>query len=590
MSEAEIKRCRPPPDGAGQADAAPLALSQALTGLKPSDLPAPPEAALQIVKLCSQDEFDPKALSALAAGDPVLTAELLRVVNSPFFGLSREIKSIPRAVTVLGQRALRNIVLCIAVRDVLPVEHMAGFDADQFWEDSLRRAVCARSIGSLRGIDAEECFSAGLLQDFGLLVLCYLYPDRCDRWPQFRSLDPQARRSLELETFCATHDQVIDHLAHAWDLPTDLTEALAFHHRFGDPSHHEPDNALAKVLFCADWAASVFSAAEKGEVLERCRAILHDYNGFDRVATESLLEKVPASVAEAGLALGMAVKTQESFDQVIRDANRQLAQDNLSYQELAWRLKKTLHERDALQAELDKEIELAREIQYSLLPRDQDSTLPVVGINVPARKLSGDFYDYFRVADGKILFCLGDVSGKGINASLLMAKTAGLFRCLGKQIHSPARLMSFINTELCENSVRGMFVTMVAGVYDPHDRKIRVTNAGHTPALMVRRDGSIGALDAQTPPLGVDPATVFSEYEVYLDESSFYLYSDGVTEGLAGLDAQSGLKEVMRLLVSLKDLPCRQRLENIVGHFTRSSVPLRDDVTILVLEDGCGGQ
>ncbi len=100
----------------------------------------------------------------------------------------------------------------------------------------------------------------------------------------------------------------------------------------------------------------------------------------------------------------------------------------------------------------------------------QDDDLPICGINRPIREVSGDFYDYFELPDGTIAFALGDVSGKGMNAALLMAKTASLFRCLGKTIRDPARLLSILNREICETTSRGMFVTMVAGLYEPSDR------------------------------------------------------------------------------------------------------------------------
>ena len=81
--------------------------------------------------------------------------------------------------------------------------------------------------------------------------------------------------------------------------------------------------------------------------------------------------------------------------------------------------------------------------------------------------MSGDFYDFFELADGRIYFGLGDVSGKGMDAALLMSKTASLFRCLGKTIHEPNILLATINRELCETAIHGMFVTMVCGLLDP---------------------------------------------------------------------------------------------------------------------------
>jgi len=97
------------------------------------------------------------------------------------------------------------------------------------------------------------------------------------------------------------------------------------------------------------------------------------------------------------------------------------------------------------QERVRRELELAAEIQRNLLPAAEKPSFPIHGVNYPARTVSGDFYDFFVLDDGRICFTLGDVSGKGINAALLMAKTASLFRCLGKTIHEPGRLLSVIN-------------------------------------------------------------------------------------------------------------------------------------------------
>ncbi|MEK9671904.1 MAG: SpoIIE family protein phosphatase [Rhodospirillaceae bacterium] len=147
---------------------------------------------------------------------------------------------------------------------------------------------------------------------------------------------------------------------------------------------------------------------------------------------------------------------------------------------------------DALleQERLKRELELAREIQNSLLPPALKGGL-IAGSNTPARGVSGNFYDFFELEDGRICFTLGDVSGKSMNAALLIAKTASLFRCLGKSILSTGRLLAHINREICETAHRGMFVTITGGVYDPRTGTIRIANAGHEPPLLMTAAGEI---------------------------------------------------------------------------------------------------
>ena len=556
-----------------------------ISSIKPADLPAPPQAAIAIMRACGRIDMDNKKLARMASSDPVLTAELLRIANSAMFGFSGKVQSIARAISLLGLRALRNLALCLSVRGALKEGAIPGFDITLYWEDALRHAVCARMIGQQTGMDTDECFTAGLLQEFGMLVLFYLHPDKGCLWSKFYAQDPDARQKMVQKHFGVSHGQVTMMLAQNWSLPDDLTEAL------GDPSYPEDanDNTVSKlglILICGDWLATVYNAEDKHLVLERSKDLLAKYFSLDAELVDECLQAVPEQVEEAADALGLHISQQNDFNKVICEANIQLTESNLSYQELTWQLEKTLQERDQLAAELDRELTLAREMQQTLLPSPEGQDYPVSGINVSARYLSGDFYDYFTLKDGRIYFNLGDVSGKGANAALMMAKVISLFHCLGKRLHNPGMLLATLNEEICQTAARGMFVTLVAGIYDPQTGILRLVNAGHPPLLLFDRNGGQPEkIDAQAPPLGVVPGTAFPEIKLTLGDRSLYIYSDGVTEGHIGEGRELGLHGLVRMIVELNDLPPQDRLAAIVDRFHNSSVPLRDDVTLLLLED-----
>ena len=138
-----------------------------------------------------------------------------------------------------------------------------------------------------------------------------------------------------------------------------------------------------------------------------------------------------------------------------------------------------------------------------MLPHPRGADFPAYGVNIPARVVSGDFYDFVELDNGRIGFNIGDVAGKGFRSALLMAKTASLYRCLLRSVQRPAELLRLINRELCETNSLGLFVTMIAGLYDPATGLIRLANAGHLPALLRHADGTITVLGATIPPLGV---------------------------------------------------------------------------------------
>lgn len=556
--------------------------------IKPTDMPAPPQAALKIMRACAQESASHEELSRIASNDPVLTAELLRVVNSPFFGVGQNIQSIPRAITLLGQRTLRNLALCVSVRDALGKDALRGLDTRTFWEDAIRRAVAARALGARAQLDRDECFTAGLLQDFGLLVLFYLHPQHIPQWPQLRAAEPGARLDKEQAVFGTTHDQVGQTLAQQWGLPGELASALGRHHAPPNEPTDQQIPPLAHILAAADVTAAVFTAQDKAAAIRCCRQWLTERYDMSAQDVAELLTQIPQQLREAGQALGLGVTEQVPYDQILREANVQLAEANLSYQELTWRLEAALRERDRLQAELDGELELAREIQRSLLPRDMSPPFPVAGLNVAARQLSGDFYDFFTLPDGRIYFNLGDVSGKGINAALLMAKVTSLFRCLGKRIDDPVELLALINNELCETSVRGLFVTMVAGLYDPATRMVKLVNAGHMPVVLLGEDRRFAKLDAQGPPLGIVPDAAPPQKQFQLGGGSLYLYSDGVTEGRTADGTELGIKGLLDLMLRLAPEPPGERLAGIVGCLTAQAMPLRDDITLVLVEDRHG--
>ncbi len=560
-----------------------MAAIPSIESIKPTDLPVPPETTMQVMRACSHSDVDQRELSALIEHDPLLSAELLRLVNSPFYGFSYQVKSISRAVNLLGHRALRNLALCIAVRDILLNRRIDGFDLTPYWEDSLRRSVAARLLGQSIGMDAEECFTAGLLQDVGILVLFYQQPEKASHWPKIRSLDPERRYAQEQVLFGTTHDRVVEKLGRTWGLPEELVEALGQHHRGlnTDGAHHPL--TLSTVLYCADWAASVFISGDTQTAVDRCRNRLSVKLNMDPEQVDTYLSQVPDQALQAATALGLKIRPLEDFNTILGKAHLRLAEENLNYQDLIWRLEKALRERDALAAELDQEFALARDMQRSLLPGAMPADFPAVGINRPARQLSGDFFDYYCLKDGRIYFNLADVSGKGMNAALLMAKTSSLFRCLGKQIHNPGKLLAYINDEIYETTTHGMFVSMIAGLFNPRDGDLRIVNAGHPPALLFSPSGKTISVSAFAPPLGIEPETGFPEINLTLRGEELFIYSDGVIESQSPSGSALGIDGLIELISEFATQPPHQRLQSIVDRLTPDGHLPRDDITLLLL-------
>ena len=184
---------------------------------------------------------------------------------------------------------------------------------------------------------------------------------------------------------------------------------------------------------------------------------------------------------------------------------------------------------------IDSELRIASDIQMAMLPTTfltapEHTDIDMSGIIVPAKEVGGDLYDFF-VRDGKLYFCIGDVSGKGIPASLVMAVTRSLFRSVSTHEKSPQRIVSLMNDSMADTNENNMFVTFFLGVLDLGSGHLWYCNAGHN-APVRTGPGTAVLLDVvPNLPLGVVPAMQFVEQETDLAcGEGLFLYTDGLTE------------------------------------------------------------
>ncbi|WP_413206878.1 PP2C family protein-serine/threonine phosphatase [Rhodospirillum sp. A1_3_36] len=248
------------------------------------------------------------------------------------------------------------------------------------------------------------------------------------------------------------------------------------------------------------------------------------------------------------------------------------------------RLTEQLLERERLV----RELELAAEIQRGLLPVPDPDDAPVHGINIAAHDVSGDFFDILLDPKGRRWFCVGDVSGKGMNAALMMAKTASLFRCLAKSMPSPGALMDTLNAELCETASRGMFVTMVSGMIVEDGSRVLLSNAGHEPVQVFHRSADrFEAIPAEVPPLGIFPDIAgpggFPESDLSLAGKDLYIFTDGVTEAKTKDGTMVGVERIKDMLRAGRALPPSQQLAKIAETLLAEDIKQRDDITLLIV-------
>jgi sigma-B regulation protein RsbU (phosphoserine phosphatase) len=232
------------------------------------------------------------------------------------------------------------------------------------------------------------------------------------------------------------------------------------------------------------------------------------------------------------------------------------------------------------QQRLRREFELARRMQESLLPTPR-AHFPVSGLNLPAHEISGDFYDWFEAGDGRVGFVIGDVSGKGMDAALLMVRAASLLRWIGKDGTAPAEWLARANDELCATARDGRFVCALVGSCDRQARTVRFAAAGFPPAL-VRTGGKFEAFPAGGPPLGILAGVGYDEHEVALRGGAFYAYSDGATDVRRAGGDRLGDTGMQALIADAAAMPAGERLRGLMDALR--AMRLVDDTTLLLVE------
>lgn len=269
------------------------------------------------------------------------------------------------------------------------------------------------------------------------------------------------------------------------------------------------------------------------------------------------------------------------FDESDRDALRLLAAPTSLALNIA-RMAGELVEQNRIKRELT----MARRLQRSLLPRRRRGSYPLRAINLPAREISGDFYDFFDLPDGRIAFAVGDVAGKGLDAAFLMVRCASLMRWAGKEGLRPSDWVAKVNDELGEAIAPGMFVCLVAGYYDPASKRAVWANAGFPPLLRVDADGDTRQFEAEGPPVGILRRIDFPEQETSLEHASLYLFSDGVTDVRDAEGKTLGVDGVEAAVRGLGILPPEPRLRALVRELRQLSVT--DDTTLMLIEGESG--
>ncbi len=254
------------------------------------------------------------------------------------------------------------------------------------------------------------------------------------------------------------------------------------------------------------------------------------------------------------------------------------------------RIHREAHEKRAMEGELQN----AREVQRILLPQDDPvvAGFRISGTNLPARIISGDYYDYLDLGEGRFGIAIADVSGKGFPAGLLMAMCRSALRSVAPGRTSPSEVLAAVNRQLFPDIREDMFISMAYGILDEGSGRLVLARAGHDPALLFRREsGKVELLRSPGLALGVDGGAVFErvtkDQEVALTSGDCVLfYTDGVREAVDSEDQEFGMErmsEAFRMAAPLGAEAVLSRMQEELRQFTGEG-PQMDDITLVAIE------
>jgi phosphoserine phosphatase RsbU/P len=245
-----------------------------------------------------------------------------------------------------------------------------------------------------------------------------------------------------------------------------------------------------------------------------------------------------------------------------------------------------LVERERERQRLEQEINIARDIQQALLPRNFPNTANfcVTGVNFPCLSVGGDYFDVFPLSDGRTAFVIADVSGKGLGAAILTTMLQGALSAMTLGT-DPARVFNHVNRFLCEHSEVGRYATVFFGLLD-NDGHLEFINAGHPSPFLIRRGAAEEAFTEGSFPVGLVPEAEYTAARLKLEPGdTLVLFTDGVTEAMDPEEELFGMARLRQVLTGQMECPLEQLQKCVleaVENFTRGARQA-DDLTLLIV-------
>jgi len=246
------------------------------------------------------------------------------------------------------------------------------------------------------------------------------------------------------------------------------------------------------------------------------------------------------------------------------------------------------HEEQSL-IRLQEEMRLAYEIQVDLLPKEQP-VLPgyqIAGKSIPSKEVGGDYFDFIPSGDNRLAFCLGDISGKGIPAALLMANLQATLRGQTLLGNNSKSCVSFANEMLYQNSAPNKFATLFYGIIDSSKNELSYCNGGHNNPFFFSHDNKLTPLDKGGLIVGIMPSVIYEEDTIPFNLGDLLvIFSDGITEAMNNTEEEFGEQRLIDVILQNKNEPAKDLIEIIIKKVQEFSgiQSQMDDITLVIIK------
>ncbi len=296
------------------------------------ELTSLPQTLTEVLRILKDENSNANDLANVISRDPALTAKMLRIVNSPFYGAGREITTVSQAVMTLGTRAVAALTLSTSIYDMTD-KWESSIDRTRFWRHSLEVAVAARSIAeAIRYPRVEEAFIAGILHDIGLLVLEKSFSDK------FKSIWNQAESGehlieLEENSWSTNHARVGQFLLDQWKIPTVITGAVGQHHNNFPPDEDDKDFLLPQIIALANKTAkfSILTVNNNSAYNIEQKEIIRKNLKLSVEQVKDLEESIIAKVVDEASFLEIEIG---STSEILLEANKMLYRQYMTVENL----------------------------------------------------------------------------------------------------------------------------------------------------------------------------------------------------------------------------------------------------------------